>query len=120
MRAEHRTRVADRASWQARQERCHQERYAAPASDGLRILTPRLRPDPFCSQVGPHICVFKTHVDVFDTWTEDHARKLRELADKHGEPGQGLALPLPWAQPRRGALACACSGPRCASHISAH
>lgn len=34
-------------------------------------------------QVGPHICVFKTHVDVFDTWTEDHARKLRELADKH-------------------------------------
>ena len=33
--------------------------------------------------VGPHICVFKTHVDVFDTWTEDHANKLMELSEKH-------------------------------------
>lgn len=34
-------------------------------------------------QVGPHVCVFKTHVDVFDSWTEEHARRLRELAEKH-------------------------------------
>eukprot|EP00887_Chlorella_sp_A99_P006589 scaffold3.g6589.t1 len=36
--------------------------------------------------VGPHVCVFKTHVDVFDSWTEEHAQRLRELAEKHG-PG---------------------------------
>ena len=34
--------------------------------------------------VGPHVCVLKTHVDVFESWTPDHARRLRELADKHG------------------------------------
>jgi len=34
--------------------------------------------------VGPHVAVLKTHVDVFSTWTEEHAAKLRELADKHG------------------------------------
>ncbi len=34
--------------------------------------------------VGPHICVLKTHVDVFDTWTPDHAAKLQALAAKHG------------------------------------
>ncbi|KAL6767214.1 PYR5 [Auxenochlorella protothecoides x Auxenochlorella symbiontica] len=33
--------------------------------------------------VGPHICVLKTHVDVFDTWTPDHAAKLQALAAKH-------------------------------------
>ena len=35
--------------------------------------------------VGPHIVVLKTHVDVFDSWTADHARKLQDLADKHGK-----------------------------------
>ena len=35
-------------------------------------------------QVGPHICVFKTHVDVFDSWNPDTARKLQGLAEKHG------------------------------------
>lgn len=48
--------------------------------------------------VGPHVCVLKTHVDVFDTWTEDHANKLRELADKHGEVlglGLGYATLMP-------------------------
>ncbi len=35
-------------------------------------------------QVGPHICVFKTHVDVFDKWSDDFAAQLRTLADKHG------------------------------------
>lgn len=39
---------------------------------------------PLVAQVGPHICVFKTHVDVFDSWSPDVAKKLRELADKHG------------------------------------
>ena len=39
--------------------------------------------------VGPHVAVLKTHVDVFDTWTLEHAAKLRELADKHGEWGYG-------------------------------
>lgn len=34
--------------------------------------------------VGPYVCVLKTHVDVFSTWTEDHAAKLRALADTHG------------------------------------
>jgi uridine monophosphate synthetase len=34
-------------------------------------------------KVGPHICVFKTHVDVFDTWSDELAAKLRALADKH-------------------------------------
>ena len=33
--------------------------------------------------VGPHVCVLKTHVDVFDSWTADHAKKLEELAAKH-------------------------------------
>lgn len=35
-------------------------------------------------QVGPHICVFKTHVDVFDSWSPDTAKKLQALAEKHG------------------------------------
>jgi hypothetical protein len=35
--------------------------------------------------VGPHVAVLKTHVDVFDTWTDEHARRLKELAEKHGE-----------------------------------
>lgn len=36
-------------------------------------------------QVGPHICLFKTHVDIFDHWDASVADKLRQLADKHGE-----------------------------------
>lgn len=60
-------------------------------------------------QVGPHICVFKTHVDVFDTWSDELAAKLRALADKHGEAGllvdaetlsAGQGAPLP-ARPER-------------------
>ncbi|KAK9811268.1 hypothetical protein WJX72_000943 [[Myrmecia] bisecta] len=34
-------------------------------------------------KVGPHICVFKTHVDIFDRWDDSIAQKLRALADKH-------------------------------------
>lgn len=34
--------------------------------------------------VGPHVCVLKTHVDVFDAWTPEHAARLQELAEKHG------------------------------------
>jgi len=34
-------------------------------------------------KIGPHICVFKTHVDVFDTWTDDHATRLKQLAETH-------------------------------------
>ena len=37
------------------------------------------------AQVGPHICLFKTHVDIFDHWDTSVAQKLRELADKHGK-----------------------------------
>ncbi len=33
--------------------------------------------------VGPHVCVLKTHVDVFDSWTADHAKELEQLAQKH-------------------------------------
>ena len=36
-------------------------------------------------QVGPHICVFKTHVDIFDRWDESIAEKLRQTAEKHGK-----------------------------------
>ena len=41
--------------------------------------------DVFYAQVGPHICLFKTHVDIFDHWDTSVAQKLRELADKHGK-----------------------------------
>jgi hypothetical protein len=34
--------------------------------------------------VGPHIVVFKTHVDIFDRWDDSIAQRLRQLADKHG------------------------------------
>lgn len=34
-------------------------------------------------KVGPHICVFKTHVDVFDKWSDEFATKLQQLAEKH-------------------------------------
>ena len=40
--------------------------------------------------IGPQICVLKTHVDVFETWTAEHAARLQELAAKHGEPGEGV------------------------------
>lgn len=33
--------------------------------------------------VGPYIAVLKTHVDVFDSWTEEHAKELNNLAEKH-------------------------------------
>ncbi|EIE21646.1 monophosphate synthase [Coccomyxa subellipsoidea C-169] len=32
---------------------------------------------------GPHIAVFKTHVDIFDKWDDSIAAQLRQLADKH-------------------------------------
>ncbi|GAB4821758.1 hypothetical protein N2152v2_008804 [Parachlorella kessleri] len=34
-------------------------------------------------KVGPHICVFKTHVDVFESWGPEVATKLQGLAEKH-------------------------------------
>jgi len=34
-------------------------------------------------KVGPHVVVFKTHVDIFDKWDADIAAKLQELAKKH-------------------------------------
>lgn len=33
--------------------------------------------------VGPHVCVFKTHVDIFDKWDKSVADALVALADKH-------------------------------------
>lgn len=36
------------------------------------------------TQVGPHVVVFKTHVDIFDKWDESIVAKLQELAKKHG------------------------------------
>ena len=43
---------------------------------------------PIChaclGQVGPHICVLKTHVDIFDTWSVEIQHKLQQLAEKHG------------------------------------
>ncbi|KAF8072795.1 PYR5-6 [Scenedesmus sp. PABB004] len=32
---------------------------------------------------GPHICVFKTHVDIFDRWDDGIAASLQALAEKH-------------------------------------
>lgn len=37
-----------------------------------------------CVQVGPHICILKTHVDLFDSWDDSTVSMLRDLADKHG------------------------------------
>lgn len=34
--------------------------------------------------VGPHVCVLKTHVDVFDSWDMSIAHELEKLAKKHG------------------------------------
>jgi hypothetical protein len=31
--------------------------------------------------VGPHICVFKTHVDIFDRWDDGIAQKLQQIAE---------------------------------------
>lgn len=33
--------------------------------------------------VGPYVCVLKTHVDVFSSWSSEHAAELQALADKH-------------------------------------
>eukprot|EP00879_Flechtneria_rotunda_P003802 GHRR01004042.1.p1 GENE.GHRR01004042.1~~GHRR01004042.1.p1 ORF type:complete len:447 (+),score=159.94 GHRR01004042.1:160-1500(+) len=32
--------------------------------------------------VGPHICVFKTHVDIFDRWDDSIAQQLQEIAER--------------------------------------
>eukprot|EP00195_Chlamydomonas_chlamydogama_P010315 CAMPEP_0202893194 /NCGR_PEP_ID=MMETSP1392-20130828/2818_1 /ASSEMBLY_ACC=CAM_ASM_000868 /TAXON_ID=225041 /ORGANISM="Chlamydomonas chlamydogama, Strain SAG 11-48b" /LENGTH=516 /DNA_ID=CAMNT_0049577441 /DNA_START=262 /DNA_END=1812 /DNA_ORIENTATION=- len=34
-------------------------------------------------KVGPYICVFKTHVDIFDKWDASIANRLQEIAKKH-------------------------------------
>ncbi|GMH35912.1 hypothetical protein BSKO_03780 [Bryopsis sp. KO-2023] len=34
-------------------------------------------------KVGPHICVLKTHVDLFDRWDASIAEKLQEIARRH-------------------------------------
>lgn len=34
-------------------------------------------------QVGPHISVLKTHVDIFTSWTPEIQHKLQNLAEKH-------------------------------------
>lgn len=36
-------------------------------------------------QIGPEICVFKTHVDAFESWDATIAEQLQQLANKHGE-----------------------------------
>ena len=33
---------------------------------------------------GPHIAVFKTHVDIFDEWNSDIAAQLQKVAEQHG------------------------------------
>ena len=39
-------------------------------------------------QVGPHICVLKTHVDLFTSWDDSTVAMLRDLANKHGAQAQ--------------------------------
>lgn len=34
-------------------------------------------------KVGPHVCVLKTHVDLFDQWNDGIASELQQLAVKH-------------------------------------
>ena len=34
-------------------------------------------------QVGPHVCVLKTHVDIFDKWDRAVIEQLEALAEKH-------------------------------------
>jgi uridine monophosphate synthetase len=34
--------------------------------------------------VGPYIAVLKTHVDVFEGWSDEDAKRLRALAERHG------------------------------------
>lgn len=34
-------------------------------------------------KVGPHICCLKTHVDILDTWNDEIAASLVDLAQKH-------------------------------------
>ena len=36
-------------------------------------------------QVGPYICVLKTHVDIFDQWDAAIVQQLQQLAQQHGE-----------------------------------
>ena len=54
---------------------CHSSVHALACCDYVLLV----------AQVGPHICLFKTHVDIFDHWDTSVAEKLRQLADKHGE-----------------------------------
>ena len=37
----------------------------------------------FAKQVGPHICILKTHIDLLEDFTPSVSKQLKELADKH-------------------------------------
>lgn len=45
-------------------------------------------------KVGPYVCVLKTHVDVFDSWSPSIAERLTALAAKHGAEWSGNRLLL--------------------------
>ena len=52
----------------------------------------------FCTmQVGPHVCVLKTHVDIFDQWDDAIVQQLQALAEKHGAHTEHREACAGWA-----------------------
>lgn len=42
-----------------------------------------IRTIKFADQIGPHICVLKTHIDIVDDFEKEKLKQLVELSHKH-------------------------------------